>query len=151
MRLKLDHHQDCNIPSARPPPNKSSPELHPCIRVILTGCHQIFASSRKHIHPWHPGSLRGKKYHPLYELTVSSIIASGGGVSIDFKNEVSQRYYLFLSEPSGYDEPILLLLRRLTEALLQRDFGISLDLPENRLCPPVSLAVACQNPRDRTQ
>ncbi|KAJ7108696.1 hypothetical protein C8R44DRAFT_295533 [Mycena epipterygia] len=47
----------------------------------------------------------------------SCIIAHGGGFTIDFKDEVSQR--------------------RLTEALLHRDFGISLDLPGNRLCPPV--------------
>ncbi|KAJ7741984.1 S-adenosyl-L-methionine dependent methyltransferase [Mycena maculata] len=45
------------------------------------------------------------------------IIFSGGGVTIDFKDEISQR--------------------RLTEALLHRDFGISLNVPENRICPPV--------------
>ncbi|KAJ7778097.1 S-adenosyl-L-methionine dependent methyltransferase [Mycena metata] len=45
------------------------------------------------------------------------LISYSGGSSIDFQNEVSQR--------------------RLTEALLHRDFGISLDLPLNRLCPPV--------------
>ncbi|KAJ7247914.1 S-adenosyl-L-methionine dependent methyltransferase [Mycena haematopus] len=45
------------------------------------------------------------------------IISYSGGFSIDFKNETSQR--------------------RLTEALLHRDFGISLNLPLNRLCPPV--------------
>ncbi|KAJ7461592.1 S-adenosyl-L-methionine dependent methyltransferase [Mycena latifolia] len=45
------------------------------------------------------------------------LISHPGGFSIDFKDEVSQR--------------------RLTEALLHRDFGISLDIPMNRLCPPV--------------
>ncbi|KAJ7118659.1 S-adenosyl-L-methionine dependent methyltransferase [Mycena crocata] len=55
-----------------------------------------------------------KVYAPLEPC----IIPSGSGFSIDFKNEISQR--------------------RLTEALLYRDFDISLDLPINRLCPPVS-------------
>ncbi|KAJ7031987.1 S-adenosyl-L-methionine dependent methyltransferase [Mycena alexandri] len=53
-------------------------------------------------------------YPPLQ----ACLISHSGGFSIDFKSEVSQR--------------------RLTEALLHRDFGISLDLPLNRLCPPVS-------------
>ncbi|KAJ7461731.1 S-adenosyl-L-methionine dependent methyltransferase [Mycena galericulata] len=56
-----------------------------------------------------------KAYPPLQPC----LISSGGGVSINFKDEVSQR--------------------RLTEALLHRDFDISLNLPENRLCPPVSI------------
>ncbi|KAI0050187.1 S-adenosyl-L-methionine dependent methyltransferase [Auriscalpium vulgare] len=42
--------------------------------------------------------------------------ANGGG-TIDFKNDAAQR--------------------RLTEALLKRDFQIVLKLPEDRLCPPV--------------
>nr|GAT59286.1 S-adenosyl-L-methionine-dependent methyltransferase [Mycena chlorophos] len=37
--------------------------------------------------------------------------------TLDFKNEVSQR--------------------RLTEALLHRDFGLTVQVPANRLCPPV--------------
>lgn len=45
------------------------------------------------------------------------LISHSGSFSIDFKDELSQR--------------------RLTEALLHRDFGISLDVPMDRLCPPV--------------
>ncbi|KAI1790020.1 S-adenosyl-L-methionine dependent methyltransferase [Ganoderma leucocontextum] len=45
------------------------------------------------------------------------IIATAKGATIDFKNEGSQR--------------------RLTEAILHRDFGLKLDLPPDRLCPPV--------------
>ncbi|KAJ6487757.1 S-adenosyl-L-methionine dependent methyltransferase [Mycena sanguinolenta] len=52
-----------------------------------------------------------------YPALKSHIISYSGGFSIDFKNEASQR--------------------RLTEALLHRDFGLSLNLPLNRLCPPV--------------
>ncbi|KAF7316127.1 S-adenosyl-L-methionine-dependent methyltransferase [Mycena indigotica] len=52
-----------------------------------------------------------------YPPLKSCVIKQGANVSIDFKNEVSQR--------------------RLTEALLHRDFGLSLELPPNRLCPPV--------------
>ncbi|KAF8162434.1 S-adenosyl-L-methionine dependent methyltransferase [Mycena galopus ATCC 62051] len=53
----------------------------------------------------------------VYPALEPCIISYSGSFSIDFKNETSQR--------------------RLTEALLHRDFGISLDLPLNRLCPPV--------------
>ncbi|KAJ7821004.1 S-adenosyl-L-methionine dependent methyltransferase [Mycena olivaceomarginata] len=53
----------------------------------------------------------------VYPALEPCIISYSGGFSIDFKNETSQR--------------------RLTEALLHRDFGISLNLPLNRLCPPV--------------
>ncbi|KAJ7185804.1 S-adenosyl-L-methionine dependent methyltransferase [Mycena filopes] len=59
-----------------------------------------------------------KVYPPLEPC----IISHSGGFSIDFKNEVSQR--------------------RLTEALLHRDFNISLNLPLDRLCPPVGLVNA---------
>ncbi|KAJ6582890.1 S-adenosyl-L-methionine dependent methyltransferase [Mycena vulgaris] len=52
-----------------------------------------------------------------YPALKPCLISHGGGVSVDFKDEGSQR--------------------RLTEALLHRDFGISLDIPANRLCPPV--------------
>ncbi|KAJ6478716.1 S-adenosyl-L-methionine dependent methyltransferase [Mycena vitilis] len=52
-----------------------------------------------------------------YPALAPCLIPYSGGSSIDFKNEVSQR--------------------RLTEALLHRDFDISLNMPMNRLCPPV--------------
>ncbi|EJF59706.1 S-adenosyl-L-methionine dependent methyltransferase [Dichomitus squalens LYAD-421 SS1] len=52
-------------------------------------------------------------YPPLQQ----HIIATANGSSIDFKDEASQR--------------------RLTEAILHRDFGLTLELPPNRLCPPV--------------
>ncbi|KAJ7634629.1 S-adenosyl-L-methionine dependent methyltransferase [Roridomyces roridus] len=55
-----------------------------------------------------------KAYSPLQPCLLD---VPGGGASINFKDELSQR--------------------RLTEALLHRDFGLSLELPENRLCPPV--------------
>ncbi|KAJ6557965.1 S-adenosyl-L-methionine dependent methyltransferase [Mycena capillaripes] len=54
-----------------------------------------------------------KAYPPL----APCIISHSESFSIDFKDETSQR--------------------RLTEALLHRDFNISLNLPINRLCPPV--------------
>ncbi|KAK7044830.1 S-adenosyl-L-methionine-dependent methyltransferase [Favolaschia claudopus] len=54
-----------------------------------------------------------KSYPPLEPC----LISVSGGHSIDFKDENSQR--------------------RLTEALLHRDFNISLNVPPNRLCPPV--------------
>lgn len=34
---------------------------------------------------------------------------------------------------------LLTVLRQLTKSLLERDFGIKLDLPDDRLCPPVSV------------
>ncbi|KAJ6542267.1 ribosomal RNA large subunit methyltransferase F-like protein [Mycena sp. CBHHK59/15] len=45
------------------------------------------------------------------------LVPSETGFTIDFKDEVAQKH--------------------LTEALLHRDFGISLSLPPGRLCPPV--------------
>ncbi|KAF7351364.1 S-adenosyl-L-methionine-dependent methyltransferase [Mycena sanguinolenta] len=57
------------------------------------------------------------KLAEAYPALTPCIISYSGGFSIDFKNETSQR--------------------RLTEALLHRDFEISLNLPLNRLCPPV--------------
>ncbi|KAJ7060987.1 S-adenosyl-L-methionine dependent methyltransferase [Mycena amicta] len=48
-----------------------------------------------------------------YPLLQSCLIKHGPSFSIDFRNEISQR--------------------RLTEALLHRDFGLSLQLPPNRL------------------
>ncbi|KAI0640491.1 S-adenosyl-L-methionine dependent methyltransferase [Trametes meyenii] len=45
------------------------------------------------------------------------IISTQNGVAVDFTDEASQR--------------------RLTEAILSRDFGISIELPLGRLCPPV--------------
>ncbi|KAJ7689384.1 hypothetical protein B0H17DRAFT_937225 [Mycena rosella] len=55
-----------------------------------------------------------KAYPPLEPCLISH---EEGASSIDFRDKDSQR--------------------RLTEALLHRDFGISLDIPANRLCPPV--------------
>ncbi|KZT09695.1 S-adenosyl-L-methionine dependent methyltransferase [Laetiporus sulphureus 93-53] len=52
-----------------------------------------------------------------YEPLKPYLITTAAGVTIDFKNDAAQR--------------------RLTEALLHRDFNISLTLPDDRLCPPV--------------
>ncbi|KAJ7665995.1 S-adenosyl-L-methionine dependent methyltransferase [Mycena polygramma] len=56
-----------------------------------------------------------------YPALKPCLVPYSGGFSIDFKNEASQR--------------------RLTEALLHRDFDISLTMPMNRLCPPVSFTL----------
>ncbi|KAI0064153.1 hypothetical protein BV25DRAFT_1853471 [Artomyces pyxidatus] len=53
-------------------------------------------------------------YPPLRPYIVRN---GDGGNTIDFKDDAAQR--------------------RLTEALLHRDFDISLSIPNNRLCPPV--------------
>ncbi|KAH9833054.1 S-adenosyl-L-methionine dependent methyltransferase [Rhodofomes roseus] len=53
----------------------------------------------------------------VYPALKPHLLTTPSGVSIDFQNETSQR--------------------RLTEALLQRDFNLSINLPEDRLCPPV--------------
>ncbi|ETW77709.1 hypothetical protein HETIRDRAFT_478853 [Heterobasidion irregulare TC 32-1] len=55
-----------------------------------------------------------ESYSPLREHLIES---AGGGVTINYKDEAAQR--------------------RLTEALMHRDFGLSLRIPEDRLCPPV--------------
>ncbi|KAJ7918461.1 S-adenosyl-L-methionine dependent methyltransferase [Mycena leptocephala] len=60
------------------------------------------------------------------------IISQSGKFSIDFKNESSQR----CGSPNE-NRLQFIVGRRLTEALLHRDFDISLNLPMNRLCPPV--------------
>ncbi|KAH9930660.1 S-adenosyl-L-methionine dependent methyltransferase [Fomitopsis serialis] len=52
-----------------------------------------------------------------YPALKPHLIATASGVSIDFRDETSQR--------------------RLTEALLHRDFSLMIDVPEVRLCPPV--------------
>ncbi|KAI0318742.1 S-adenosyl-L-methionine dependent methyltransferase [Amylostereum chailletii] len=57
-------------------------------------------------------------YPPLRECIVQ---LPGGATSIDFKNEASQR--------------------RLTEALLARDFSLKFEVPDDRLCPPVRLSL----------
>ncbi|KAM5539796.1 hypothetical protein V8D89_006609 [Ganoderma adspersum] len=57
--------------------------------------------------------LLAEAYPPLQK----HIITTTKGATIDFKDEKSQR--------------------RLTEAILHQDFGLKLDLPPDRLCPPV--------------
>ncbi|KAF9228174.1 hypothetical protein BS17DRAFT_692951 [Gyrodon lividus] len=57
-----------------------------------------------------------RRYPPLR----SHVFLTHTGPSIDFKSQLAQR--------------------RLTEALLYLDFNINLILPDNRLCPPVSIA-----------
>ncbi|TFK45312.1 S-adenosyl-L-methionine dependent methyltransferase [Heliocybe sulcata] len=53
-------------------------------------------------------------YPPLKACLIRT---HGGNATIDFKDEASQR--------------------RLTEALLKRDFDLIIDIPDDRLCPPV--------------
>ncbi|TFK45324.1 S-adenosyl-L-methionine dependent methyltransferase [Heliocybe sulcata] len=53
-------------------------------------------------------------YPPLKACLIPT---HGGNATIDFKDEASQR--------------------RLTEALLKRDFDLVVDIPDDRLCPPV--------------
>ncbi|RPD52939.1 S-adenosyl-L-methionine dependent methyltransferase [Lentinus tigrinus ALCF2SS1-7] len=68
---------------------------------------------------------RNPYQHPLdflalaqaYPALKTHLIHTLHGAAIDFKNETAQR--------------------RLTEAILHRDFGLRLDLPSGRLCPPV--------------
>lgn len=36
-----------------------------------------------------------------------------------------------------FNDPVA--VKQLTKTLLQVDFGLKIDLPDNRLCPPVSL------------
>ncbi|KAF7360199.1 S-adenosyl-L-methionine-dependent methyltransferase [Mycena venus] len=72
-----------------------------------------------HMHPRNPyrtppDFCQLAKAYPALE---PCLISYSGSFSIDFKDENSQR--------------------RLTEALLHCDFGISLNVPLNRLCPPV--------------
>ncbi|KAF9560031.1 hypothetical protein CPC08DRAFT_495149 [Agrocybe pediades] len=57
----------------------------------------------------------GEAYEPLKMHL--KLDPSSGRASIDFKDEEAQR--------------------RLTEAIMLRDFDIRLNIPENRLCPPV--------------
>ncbi|KAF9022235.1 S-adenosyl-L-methionine dependent methyltransferase [Hymenopellis radicata] len=57
-----------------------------------------------------------KAYPPLYAHLLSAA-SPGSRKTIDFKNEASQRC--------------------LTQALLHRDFGLAITLPDDRLCPPV--------------
>ncbi|KAI6047451.1 hypothetical protein EDC04DRAFT_2864518 [Pisolithus marmoratus] len=61
-----------------------------------------------------------RRYPPLRP----HVFLTHAGPSIDFKNPSAQR--------------------RLTEALLRVDFDISLDVPDNRLCPPFILITSCR-------
>ncbi|TFK82629.1 S-adenosyl-L-methionine dependent methyltransferase [Polyporus arcularius HHB13444] len=52
-----------------------------------------------------------------YPALKPHLISASHGTTVDFKDETAQR--------------------RLTEAILHRDFGLKMDLPPGRLCPPV--------------
>lgn len=57
---------------------------------------------------------------------------------LDFNNPDSVRY---VSNHEVFLEvrmvSLITIIRQLTKSLLSRDFGIDIDLPEDRLCPPV--------------
>ncbi|KAH8423726.1 uncharacterized protein LDX57_001482 [Aspergillus melleus] len=55
--------------------------------------------------------------------------------SPDFAKHVKSNGQLDFSDPEA--------VRQLTKSLLKRDFDLTVDIPENRLCPPVGV---CQNP-----
>lgn len=55
-------------------------------------------------------------------------------MTLNFKDAEAQRFFRSFMK---YTSKILNFHRRLTEALLRREFGLSLSLPGDRLCPPV--------------